>query len=1033
MLKRLWLMTFIFVMVFSLIAPAIGSLPTAVANDSAIQSDFEDGTAQGWYGRGDTAAVVNTEAHSGTFSLQSTGRTQGWMGPGMNVTSFVEQGGAYRFEAWVKLAAGQPDAVVNAMVERQTGGNTSFEGLAIGTTIVQGQWVKISGTYELIQAVDFFQIYLESPNATLSFYVDDVIFERTNEPSTDFLDDFEDGTTQGWGPRIGTESVTIGPEAAHGGISGLKVGGRTVNYSGASKDVTSYVRVGATYTFTAWLKLAPGFNNETIQMTMQRNVGTNESYESISFESANSGNWVKIEGSYTLNAPAERLAVYFEAPNGQMEFYIDDFQMVKAPDQPPIEIETDIPNLKDVLANDFVIGTAFTNDELIGANSQLMAKHFNSITPGNAMKWDSTEPREGELHFENTDPAVQFGKDNGMLIRGHTLVWHSQTPNWVFYDENGQLASKELLYARMQSHIQALMTRYKDDIYAWDVVNEVINTSQPDGLRRSLWYQIAGEEYIEKAFIFAHEADPDAKLFINDYNTHDPAKSQQLRNLTERLQAKGIPLDGVGHQMHIDIEYPSVDLIEASIVKFADLGLEQHVTEMDMSAYTDDGQRYTVFTEEMALKQAYRYKEIFDMFKQHKDQITSVTLWGKDDAHTWLRTFPVVRLNWPLLFDDRLQSKPAYWALVNPSVLPVYTKRMDVSKGTPDKIDGKWDEQWDLANPLMLRHSADYRADVKVMWDTSKLYILADVKDGTDNDEDRVQIFVDENHAKTPAYEVDDHFYTLKRKKSGTIPAGVKYSAKTSDDGYVLEAEIPLTSLTASSGAQLGFDIRIQDGADSSKVIVWNDVSLSQETSTAVFGDIVLSEAPRMTAAVKGKPIVDGIKDAVWANANEIQTELRLLNPEGATAKVKTMWDSDNRLYLYAEITDSVLGNSNAFPWEQDTLEIFIDENFGRTTQYEEDDSQYRIGYNNSLSFGGGASNAKIVSAASVVPGGYVIEASIMLDGLNDLKGERIGFDLQINDDQGEGSRQSAAKWNDPTNNSFRDTSRYGLLYFIKQ
>jgi endo-1,4-beta-xylanase len=174
---------------------------------------------------------------------------------------------------------------------------------------------------------------------------------------------------------------------------------------------------------------------------------------------------------------------------------------------------------------------------------------------------------------------------NDQQVRGHTLVWHAQTPDWVFRDANGNLVSKAVLYARMQNHIQTVMERYEGKIYAWDVVNEVIDASQSDGLRRSLWYQIAGEEYIEKAFEFAHAVDPTVKLFINDYNTHEPAKSQALYNLITRLQAKGIPVDGVGHQTHISLYYPTLAEIESSIIKFKALGLETHITELDISIF----------------------------------------------------------------------------------------------------------------------------------------------------------------------------------------------------------------------------------------------------------------------------------------------------------------------------------------------------------------------------------------------------------------------------------------------------------------
>jgi endo-1,4-beta-xylanase len=484
--------------------------------------------------------------------------------------------------------------------------------------------------------------------------------------------DFEDGTAQGWTGRGGVETLAVVPEAARGGSYGLRVGDREQSWHGPTLDVTAHMEPGQTYVFTGWIKLPQAAPATTVYMTMQRRTPSTTHYERMYFDTATSSGWVRFQAQYELLEAADNLSVYFEAPdNSALVLYIDDFRLEKMPDLGPVVIEEGIPSLKDVFAEDFLIGTAFSNSELMTeADRKLLAKHFNSTTPGNVLKWDSTEPREGVFDFSGSDAAVQFAAGNGQRIRGHTLVWHSQTPDWVFRDANGNLASKELLFQRMKTHINAVMGRYKGQIYAWDVVNEVLDAAQPDGLRRSPWYQIAGEEFIEKAFLFAREADPDALLFINDYNTHESGKSQAMYDLVKRLKARGIPIDGVGHQTHVSLYYPTVQEIESSIVKFAGLGVETHITELDMSVYSASSQRYDTFPDELKQKQASLYKQLFDVFRRHKGLITSVTLWGKDDGNTWLRTFPVARNDWPLLFDERLQSKPAYWALVNVPVPP---------------------------------------------------------------------------------------------------------------------------------------------------------------------------------------------------------------------------------------------------------------------------------------------------------------------------------------------------------------------------
>lgn len=485
--------------------------------------------------------------------------------------------------------------------------------------------------------------------------------------------DFEDGTVQSWSGRGGVELLTANASAARSGTYGLEVTGRTKTWHGPSLDVTEQLEVGQTYAFIGWVKLPAGTANTNIYMSLQRTLPSTIHYDNLTFGTVTANGWVKLQAQYKLLEYADNLSVYFEVPDSATSsFYLDDFRLEKLPDLGPIVIEDAIPSLKDVFAGKFLIGSAFTNSELLTApDRQLLSKHFNSITPGNVLKWDSTEPQEGVFNFGDADTAVAFAIANGQQVRGHTLVWHSQTPDWVFRDANGNLVTKTVLYERMRNHIKTVMERYKGEIYAWDVVNEVIDTSQSDGMRRSLWYQIAGEEYIEKAFEYAHEADPNAKLFINDYNTHETAKSQALYNLIVRLQAKGVPIDGVGHQTHVSLYYPTLSEIENSIIKFKALGLETHITELDVSVYSDNSQAYETFPNDLKVRQAALYKSLFQIFLRHTDTVTNVTLWGKDDSNTWLRTYPVARNNWPLLFDERLQSKPAYWSVLETMVAPV--------------------------------------------------------------------------------------------------------------------------------------------------------------------------------------------------------------------------------------------------------------------------------------------------------------------------------------------------------------------------
>jgi len=269
---------------------------------------------------------------------------------------------------------------------------------------------------------------------------------------------------------------------------------------------------------------------------------------------------------------------------------------------------------------------------------------------------------------------VEFARANNMAVHGHTLVWHQQAAEWMFKDAAGNKMTatpenKELLLKRLETHIREVVGRYKDDVNVWDVVNEVVDANRPDCLRRSVWYEITGVDYIVTAFNVAREVDPDAVLLINDYNTYQAKKRECIYTLVSDLQEQGVPIDGIGMQMHVNIAIPSIDAIETTIERFAELG-EVHITELDMSVYSNDTAAYDTVPEEVLLEQGYRYGEIFEVFKRHADSIGSVTFWGLADDTTWLKTFPTTRLNLPLLFDEQLQAKYAYWAIVDPTQLP---------------------------------------------------------------------------------------------------------------------------------------------------------------------------------------------------------------------------------------------------------------------------------------------------------------------------------------------------------------------------
>src|SRR5690242_9629932 len=285
----------------------------------------------------------------------------------------------------------------------------------------------------------------------------------------------------------------------------------------------------------------------------------------------------------------------FEILAMAMMFFTQSLAATMAPaqigsDASRIQIQSDIPSLYQTLGGYFPVGAAIWPGALSGPHAQLLVKHFNSIVAENAMKMAYLQPTEGAFDFRVPDALVDFAKAHHMLMRGTTLVWYRQNPSWLFKDAEGNdlrlsPESKALLLRRLKTYIRTVVSRYKDDVYAWDVVNEAIDPTQPDGFRRSPWFEITGTDYIDTSFRTAREAAPHAKLFINDYNTTDPTKRMFLYNLVKGLRARGVPIDGIGHQMHIDIRRPSAEAIAETIRMFSTLGVDSQITELDVSFY----------------------------------------------------------------------------------------------------------------------------------------------------------------------------------------------------------------------------------------------------------------------------------------------------------------------------------------------------------------------------------------------------------------------------------------------------------------
>jgi endo-1,4-beta-xylanase len=347
-------------------------------------------------------------------------------------------------------------------------------------------------------------------------------------------------------------------------------------------------------------------------------------------------------------------------------------------------------SLKTVFADEFRVGAAVNAGLFSGRNptaEALVLKQFNTISPENVLKWESVHPRVDAYNFAPGDAYVEFGRRNGMFIVGHTLVWHNQTPAWVFQDAAGNRATRELLLERMRDHITTVVGRYRGKINGWDVVNEAV--AEDGSLRKTPWLEIIGEDYIEQAFRFAHEADPGAELYYNEFNAWKPAKREGVVRLVRSLQAKGIPVKAVGMQGHYGIDYPITELIEAAFVAYSSLGVRVNISELDIDMLpnptgrqgSDIGERigpvegFNPFASGLPVVEdqrlAKRYGEIFAVFRRYHDVIDRVTFWGVGDRESWLNGWPIPgRSNYPLLFDRGYAPKTAFEVVVNTKLIP---------------------------------------------------------------------------------------------------------------------------------------------------------------------------------------------------------------------------------------------------------------------------------------------------------------------------------------------------------------------------
>lgn len=780
----------------------------------------------------------------------------------------------------------------------------------------------------------------------------------------------------------------------HGGAHAALVSDRTSQGDGIGRDVTGALTSGVTYEISAWVKFTDGASPGDIWMSLQRSSGGGSpSYDTLARATGVTvGEWRQVSATYQM-PPADAAFLYFETayPSGTTADFLLDDVVIKS--QAPKEVQELRPIRETV---PFPIGVAIDRRETDGAAGELTVRHFDQITGENHMKPEAwyDDSRAFQTHSE-ASALMRFAQANDLRVYGHTLVWHSQTPAWFFTDAGGTRltttdADKQVLRDRMRKHIfsvaEALSTgggygafgSATNPVVAFDVVNEVVSDGREhaDGLRRSEWYRILGEEYIDLAFRYADEAFNEVyaaegsgrpvTLVINDYNTEQSGKQARLHELVERLLARNVPVDAVGHQFHVTLAMP-VQALEAAIVAFQDLPVKQVVTELDVTTGTP-------VTDARLVEQGYYYRDAFRIFREHAADLFSVTVWGLTDGRSWRESSGA-----PLLYDDDLQAKPAYHGVVDGELEPQQRAELVFRGSVP--LDAKAASSPEWAR-LPLHEVADV-ADFQLRWQPDHLTAYVKVSDADVDGTDGVR------------FTVGDSTYSFGRDGTRDVDGVVTVGT----DGYTAVVHLPVT---AAEGALVSFDVTIVDGRVTTG---WN-----QGTAK---GTLTLVEPLSFTEVVEAPtaPSIDGAIDDAWALAKAVSTDKQITGTGGATAKVRTLWKG-NTLYVLAEVADPTLDATGSDPWTQDSVEIFVDAGNVKNGPYRYDDTQVRINYLNATSFGTGDEGFqanRVRSATKVVSGGYLVEASISLLEEGGL-GTFQGLDFQVNDATN-GARTAVKAW----------------------
>lgn len=858
-----------------------------------------------------------------------------------------------------------------------------------------------------------------------------------------------------WGAEQGSAIITAETEAQaifDDVMTYGKITARESNYNCFAQDITSVVKKNVEYQYTFYVKLdeadyaGQADEMRTVQMAPFIVADATPNYScnltGDTQKVLEPGVWTKFTGTFTpswtgeLNRIVLRIleqgTEYGSGPGVKGTYYVTGVEL-REMIQPEKEIQTDVPDLKEAVAGEmgdgFLTGVSIVNSELSDdLLMQLVTKHFNALTLGNELKPDamfgyaSTCPGTDTVSINGQEiqvPKLDYSRaemtlnaiydwnqehpEDFIKIRGHVLVWHSQTPEWFFhedYDADKPYVAKDTMNLRLEWYIKTMAehftgpdSKYKDMFYGWDVVNEAVSdvtgTYRSDQENSSWWAVYQSNEYILNAFTYANKYMPaDVELYYNDYNEWFTNKRNGIVQLLKDVKAApGARIDGMGMQGHYQTGgSPTVAEFEAAAKAYCDVVGQVQITELDMAASSSyDGTKATLEAEYE--RQAKRYQEIYTSVRRMKEEgyhVGGITIWGVIDKNSWLQSSSSVgggtdgtRKQCPLLFDDNYQVKPSYWIFVNTQPLMPVIHKLTVLQTAKESFAHGVEQTYTRGGTAV---------SFIPVWNDKGIFVQVKVADPVKDAEDKVTLYL--------------------AKEDGTIVSAecLRTDAEETADGYTAVVGLELDSSLLKTAATVKFDIVVTNGGQKA---AYNDTTLSQAASSEYFA---LASLKPYTYIPMGTAEVDGVREGSWEEAVSVPLTIRL--GAEASAQVSLMWDPQY-LYVFAQIKDSNLDAAGSQAHEQDSLEIFIDENNHKTDAYEEDDKQYRINYLNEQSFNGTkCKEENIVSAARQTEDGYIIEAAIKWTDIKPAGNMEIGIELQMNDAAG-GSRIGTLSWYD--------------------